>query len=76
MPVGDALARLARFWEVLMAANIFMVLLVLAAAYFTYRLAGGLRLYLKLRGKRLVACPETDQVAAGIALTAASHSGN
>ena len=47
-----------------MAANIFMVLLVLAAAYFTYRLAGGLRLYLKLRGKRLVACPETDQVAA------------
>ena len=34
-----------------MVAIFFIVLLALATAYLTYRLAGGLRLYLKLRGK-------------------------
>ncbi len=47
-----------------MIAKFLMVLLALAIAYVTYRLAGGLRLYLKLRGKRLVTCPETKKAAA------------
>lgn len=47
-----------------MVAILFIVLLALATAYLTYRLAGGLRLYLKLRGKRLVTCPETKKATA------------
>lgn len=47
-----------------MIATFLMVLLALAIAYVTFRLAGGLRLYLKLRGKRLVTCPETKKAAA------------
>jgi hypothetical protein len=47
-----------------MVAAFLIVLLVLAVAYLTYWLAGGLRLYLKLRGKRLVTCPETNRPSA------------
>lgn len=56
-----------------MIAKFLIVLLAMAIAYVTYRLAGGLRLYLKLRGKRLITCPETKKVeavnvAAGLSL--------
>jgi len=47
-----------------MIAKFLIVLLAMAIAYVTYRLAGGLRLYLKLRGKRLITCPETKKVEA------------
>lgn len=47
-----------------MLAGFVMVLLVLAAAYVIFQLASGFRIYLKLRGKRLITCPETNKAAA------------
>jgi hypothetical protein len=42
--------------------KIFLIgLLALISASLIYKLIGGLRLYLKLRGKRLVTCPATNE---------------
>lgn len=41
-----------------------IVLLVLGAAYAIVRIVPAVRLYLRLRGKRIVSCPETKQAAA------------
>jgi hypothetical protein len=47
-----------------MVAMIFAVLLALFLIYVIYRLALGFRTYVKLRGKRLVTCPATNQTVA------------
>jgi hypothetical protein len=44
-----------------MVATFLIVLLALVSAYLIYRLVGGFRFYLKLRGKRLVTCPATNE---------------
>ncbi len=46
------------------AEVVIYVLLGVAAVYLLFALGGALRTYLKLRGKRLVKCPETNQPAA------------
>ncbi len=47
-----------------MVAIFLYVLLALFSAYLIFRLAIGLRLYLKLRGERLITCPATNQTVA------------
>lgn len=46
-----------------MIAITLVVLLVLVSFYLGFRLIRGFRVHLKLRGSRLLTCPETNKVA-------------